>query len=144
VATQTQTQTLKLIPIPREVSPGPVQSLAGGVQINCAAPCAAEDSFAIDDLKSWLASLGVPVNPASAVNILVMRYGTSLAHSIYADALPPGTAASAEMLATKLLKSPPHLAAKAGPAATDVPTTTARRSFRMRIPCCFPDVPTMP
>jgi len=97
VATQTQSQTLKLIPIPREVSPGPVQSLAGGVQINCAAPCAAEDSFAIDDLKSWLASLGVPVNPASAVNILVMRYGTSLAHSIYADALPPGTAASAEM-----------------------------------------------
>jgi len=90
-------QTLKLIPIPREVSPGPLQSLTGGVQINCAVPCAAEDSFAIDDLKSWLTSLGVAVNTAAAVNILVTRYGTSLAHSIYADALPAGADASAEM-----------------------------------------------
>jgi hypothetical protein len=90
-------QSLKLIPIPREVSPGPLQSLASGVQINCAVPCPAEDSFAIDDLKSWLASLGVTVNTTSAVNILVTRYGTSLAHSIYADALPPGNDANAEM-----------------------------------------------
>jgi hypothetical protein len=89
--------TLKLIPIPREVSAGAVQSLAGGVQINCAAPCAAEDSLAIDDLKSWLAALGVPANTTSAVNILVTRYGTSLAHSIYADALPPGVDGSVEM-----------------------------------------------
>jgi hypothetical protein len=82
------TAALKLIPIPREVTAGAVQSLAGGVQINCANPCAPEDTFAIDDLKSWLAAQGVPVNTTSAINILVARYGNPLAHSIYADALP--------------------------------------------------------
>ena len=81
-------QALKLIPIPREVSAGAVQPLAAGVQINCAAPCAAEDTFAIDDLKTWLAAQGIPVNATSPVNILVARYGTPLAHSIYSDSLP--------------------------------------------------------
>jgi hexosaminidase len=87
-------QALKLIPIPREVSPGAVQSLAGGVQINCVAPCAPEDSFAIDDLKSWLATLGVTVDTTSSVNILVARYGSTLAHSIYTDSLPLSNAAA--------------------------------------------------
>ena len=82
------TAALKLVPIPREVTAGVVQPLAGGVQINCATPCAAEDTFAIDDLKTWLAAQGVQVSTTSAVNILVARYGTPLAHSIYADALP--------------------------------------------------------
>ncbi|MGA1981324.1 MAG: glycoside hydrolase family 20 zincin-like fold domain-containing protein [Acidobacteriaceae bacterium] len=82
------TAALKLIPIPREVTAGAMQPLAGGVQINCATPCAPEDTFAIDDLKTWLAAQGVPVNTTSAVNILVARYGTPLAHSIYTDALP--------------------------------------------------------
>jgi len=81
-------QTLKLIPIPREVSPGAVQPLTGGVQINCVAPCAAEDSVAIDDLKTWLAAQGIAVNANSGVNILVVRYGSTLARSIYADSLP--------------------------------------------------------
>jgi hypothetical protein len=36
-ATNLPAQSLKLIPMPREVSAGAVQSLAGGVQINCAA-----------------------------------------------------------------------------------------------------------
>jgi hypothetical protein len=45
-------QSLKLIPMPRELSAGATQSLADGLQINCAAPCAAEDSFAIDDFKA--------------------------------------------------------------------------------------------
>jgi len=86
--------TLKLIPIPREVTPGAAQPLASGVQINCANPCTAEDTFAIDDLKTWLTSQGVPVNTTSAVNILVARYGTPLAHSIYTDAMPqPGPTA---------------------------------------------------
>src|SRR5580692_3948240 len=40
------------------------------------------------------------------------------------------------MLATKLLKSPPQRAASAGVAALAAPNTTARRSLRMRIPCC--------
>jgi len=79
---------LKLVPIPRELTAVAVQPLAGGVQIDCANPCAAEDTFAIDDLKTWLAAQGVQVNTAAAVNILVARYGTPLAHSIYTDALP--------------------------------------------------------
>jgi hexosaminidase len=87
---------LKLIPIPRAVTAGAIQPLAGGVQINCAAPCAAEDAFAIDDLKSWLAAQGVAVNANSAVNVLVTRYGTAIAKSIYTDAAK-GTAGAAEM-----------------------------------------------
>lgn len=79
-------QPLSLIPIPREVRAGAVQSLAGGVQINCSAPCAAEDLFAIDDLKSYFSAQGISINGTSPVNILVTRYGTPLSKSIYADA----------------------------------------------------------
>jgi hexosaminidase len=92
-----EAQALKLIPIPREVSASAVQPLAGGVQVNCAAPCAAEDAIAIDELKTWFATQGVPVNSTSSVNILVARYGTSLAKSIYTGAVPQGTTAAAEM-----------------------------------------------
>ena len=74
--------------MPREASASAIQSLASGVQINCSAPCAAEDTFAIDDLKSWLASQGVTVNTNSPINILVARYGTTLSNSIYTDSLP--------------------------------------------------------
>jgi hypothetical protein len=52
-ATNLPAQSLKLIPMPRELSVGPIQSLASGVQITCVAPCASEDSFAIDDLKAY-------------------------------------------------------------------------------------------
>jgi hexosaminidase len=93
-----EAQGLKLIPIPREVSAGAVQSLSGGVQINCAAPCAAEDAGAIDDLKTALAAQGVVVNAASGVNILVTRYGTTaLAKSIYTDAAKATGGAAGEM-----------------------------------------------
>jgi hypothetical protein len=93
-------QALELIPIPREVSAGAVQSLSGGLQVHCAAPCAAEDTFAIDDLKTWLAAQGIPVNATSPVNLLVARYGTPIARPIYSDSLPqplPGGAAAVEM-----------------------------------------------
>ena len=90
-------QPLKLIPIPREVTPTAVQSLASGVQINCYAPCPAEDAVAIDDFKTWLATLGVQVNPSSPVNLLVARYGTPLANAIYKDALPASDATAPEM-----------------------------------------------
>jgi len=91
-------QVLKLIPIPREVAVGAVQPLASGVQINCTAPCAAADIFAVNDLKAWLTAQGVLVNATSGVNILVARYGTSLGHSIYIDALGPSApGAAAEM-----------------------------------------------
>ena len=85
-ATNLPAQPLKLIPMPREVNAGATQSLADGLEINCAAPCAAEDSFAIDDFKAYLASLGVAVNTTSAINILVARYGSPLANSIYSVA----------------------------------------------------------
>ncbi len=93
-AANLSSQTLKLIPIPREVSAGAVQSLAGGIQINCSAPCATEDSFAIEDLKAYLASLGVAVNTTSSVDIIVMRYGTPLAKSIYIESASSIPAAS--------------------------------------------------
>ena len=85
-ATNLPAQSLRLIPMPREVSAGATQSLADGLQINCALPCASEDSFAIDDFKAYLAALGVSVNTTSPVNILVARYGTPLANSIYSEA----------------------------------------------------------
>ena len=93
-------QTMKLIPMPREVSAGAVQSLTSGVQINCMAPCAVEDSFAIDDLKAYLSSLGVVVNTTSPVNILVVRYGSPLAKSIYSEAASNDPAANASGGAT--------------------------------------------
>ncbi len=92
-ATNLPAQPLKLIPMPREVSAGATQSLADGLQINCAAPCAPEDSFAIDDFKAYLAAQGVAVNTTSAVNILVARYGSPLANSIYSEAASSGAAA---------------------------------------------------
>ena len=79
-------QTLRLIPIPRQMVVGPALSLASGVQINCVAPCSAEDAFAIDDLKAALAERGIAVNASAPVNIFVARYGSSLANSIYTDA----------------------------------------------------------
>ena len=103
LASNLPAQSLKLIPMPREVKVGATQSLAGGLQINCAAPCASEDSFAIDDLKAWLAAQGVAINTTSAVNILVTRYGTPLAKSIYNEAASSsataqsGSATPAEM-----------------------------------------------
>ncbi|MGD0888321.1 MAG: glycoside hydrolase family 20 zincin-like fold domain-containing protein [Acidobacteriaceae bacterium] len=103
LASNLPAQSLKLIPMPREVSAGATQSLAGGLQINCAAPCASEDSFAIDDFKTWLAAQGVAINTASAVNILVTRYGSPLAKSIYNEAASSsataqsGSATPAEM-----------------------------------------------
>ena len=79
---------LKLIPIPREMREAPTQSLAQGVQIACSSPCAVEDAFAVDDLKSYLSSQGVAVNAASPVNILVVLYGSPISKSILSDASP--------------------------------------------------------
>lgn len=79
-------QGLKLIPVPRELRAGDVQSLSGGVQINCAATCTAEDQAAIDDFKATLAERGIPVNTSAPVIVLVTRYGSTLANSVYSDA----------------------------------------------------------
>jgi hexosaminidase len=87
---------LKLIPVPREVRAGAVQPLSQGVQITCASPCAAEDAFAVDDLKGYLTSQGVTVSASSPVNILVVRYGPPISRSILADASSQKAATSAD------------------------------------------------
>jgi hexosaminidase len=79
-------QTLKLIPAPRELRAGDIQSLSGGIQITCPATCVAEDQAAIDDFKMSLAERGIVVNTTSAVTVLVARYGAALANSVYTDA----------------------------------------------------------
>jgi hexosaminidase len=91
--------SLKLIPMPREVSDTALQPLASGVQINCASPCAPEDTFAIDDLKSWFATQDISVNTTSPTNLLVTRYGTPLANSIYAGSVPPSASRDASQAA---------------------------------------------
>lgn len=80
------TQSLPLIPVPREARPATMQPLASGVQISCSAPCPTDDLFAIEDLRTYLASQGIAVNTTSPVNILVTRYGSPISKSIYADA----------------------------------------------------------
>src|SRR5215470_17223815 len=80
---QTASQPLNLVPVPREVRAAAVQPLSSGVQITCASPCAAEDAFAIDDLKAYLTLQGIAINPGSPVNLLVIRYGPAISKSIY-------------------------------------------------------------
>jgi len=87
---QAQPAGLKLIPIPREVTAGAIQPLSSGVQVTCTNPCSPEDTFAVGDFKAWLNSAGIAVNATSSVNILVARYGSALANSIYADSVPAG------------------------------------------------------
>ncbi|MCL2660434.1 MAG: beta-N-acetylhexosaminidase [Acidobacteriaceae bacterium] len=86
VFAQSSPQPLNLIPVPRELRAAATQPLNAGVQISCASPCAAEDQFAIDDLRTYLASQGIAVNQSSPVNLLVTRYGSTIARSIYSDA----------------------------------------------------------
>ena len=86
-----QAQSLKLIPMPREVRPAAAQSLTGGLQIHCADPCATEDAFAIEDLKAYLLSQNIPVNNTAPSTILVTRYGPPLSKSVYTSSLAPGS-----------------------------------------------------
>jgi hexosaminidase len=78
---------LHLIPVPRELRAGTTQSLSAGLQISCATPCAPEDAFAIEDLKSDLLARNIAVNGSSPVNILVTRYGSPNSRAIYSDSL---------------------------------------------------------
>src|SRR5437868_3639077 len=92
---QAQSPGLKLIPIPREVTAGAIQPVSQGIQVSCINPCSPEDSFAVNDFKEWLGSIGVAANTTAPVNILVARYGAPLANSIYSDSLPAGSQGSA-------------------------------------------------
>src|SRR5947209_3548061 len=92
------TPGLKLIPVPRQLRAGDVQSLSAGVQVNCLATCSAEDQTAIEDFKTTLADRGIVVNTSAPVTVLVTRYGSALANSIYSDAARTVTAnAASEM-----------------------------------------------
>ncbi|HWB32599.1 MAG TPA: glycoside hydrolase family 20 zincin-like fold domain-containing protein [Acidobacteriaceae bacterium] len=89
-----EAQALNLIPMPRELAISGVQPLTGGLEINCAAPCAAEDQFAIDDLKSWLTDQGIGVTGGATAHLLVARYGSATAEPIFRDsATQPGESA---------------------------------------------------
>jgi hexosaminidase len=90
-------QTLRLIPIPRELRAGAAQPLSSGLQINCVAPCTAEDTFAIEDLKAYLATQGIAIKVTSPVSILITRYGSPNSKSIYNDALPKSNASVTDL-----------------------------------------------
>jgi hexosaminidase len=64
---------LKLIPIPREVHATGDLPLQHGVRIVCAAPCAAEDEFAANDLAMTLQERGIQAASASGVPIELGR-----------------------------------------------------------------------
>ena len=85
---------LHLIPVPREVSPAANQSLSSGVEIDCVAPCAADDVFAVEDFKAFLSARNIAVSNSAPVHILVTRYGSTLSKSIYTESLPRGTSGS--------------------------------------------------
>jgi hexosaminidase len=94
---QSTPEPLNLIPIPREVRAAAVQPLANGVQISCSPTCTAEDAFAVDDLKSYLATQGVAVTPNAPVNLLIVRYGSPISRSIYRDATQPSAEPPADL-----------------------------------------------
>jgi hypothetical protein len=89
-----QAQPLNLIPMPRELAVAGTELLKGQIEIDCAAPCAAEDQFAIDDLKKWLAADGIEAGASAPVHLLVARYGATVAQPIFRDsAIQPGETA---------------------------------------------------
>jgi hexosaminidase len=88
VAAQAQTPSLHLIPSPREIKPAATLPLSAGLQVNCAAPCDAEDAFAVADFKAFLADRHIPVaTAASAPHIFLTRSSTQLGHSIVSESL---------------------------------------------------------
>ncbi len=68
--------SLKLIPMPREVHVAAEESLAHGVRILCAAPCATEDQFAADDLSAALQTRRISVTEVSGFPIELTRLST--------------------------------------------------------------------
>src|ERR1700733_4212586 len=65
--------SIKLIPMPREIHATADQALPHGVRIVCAAPCAAEDQFAADDLAMTLQTRGIQAASATGVQIELVR-----------------------------------------------------------------------
>lgn len=86
--------------MPREVRASNTVALSNGIQINCNAPCAAEDTFAANDLKETLAARGIQTSSASsAPHVLIVRFNTDMGRQIYNESMggsgkPAGVAVS--------------------------------------------------
>ena len=88
--TSLDAQSIKLIPVPREVRPTAAISLTNGIEVTCASPCDPEDAFAVSDFNTSLAARGITVSPGAATHILVLRYSTNLGRPTYRDSLAGG------------------------------------------------------
>ncbi|MEO6805769.1 MAG: beta-N-acetylhexosaminidase [Edaphobacter sp.] len=96
VATVAPAQTsLRLIPIPREVRAGAERPLTHGVRVVCAAPCATEDQFTVDDLSAALLARGVPVTEANGFRIELVRLAAHPDTRFSEEMRPEGYAISA-------------------------------------------------
>lgn len=67
-----EAEVMKLVPMPREVRPGPLVPLLNGVRVVCAG-CTAEDQFAAADLEQTLTERGVPARSATGFAIELVR-----------------------------------------------------------------------
>ena len=67
-ASLAQTPTLRLIPMPREVTVLPDQSLVGGIRVTCPG-CDVQDQFAADDLAQTLSSRGVTTGAGFTIQL---------------------------------------------------------------------------
>jgi hypothetical protein len=82
-------QTLRLIPIPRELKPAATLPLSAGLQVNCATPCDPEDAFAIADFKAFLADRHIPISSSpNTPHLFLTRDTTTLGKSILTESNP--------------------------------------------------------
>lgn len=81
-------QSLKLIPVPREVQAQADRRLPNGVHILCAS-CSSEDQFAADDLASTLTNRGISVS-AAGFPIELTRLATHPVPNFTAEMKPEG------------------------------------------------------
>ena len=68
-----QAQTLKLVPMPRQVQTTSDVPLTNGVRITCASPCSADDQFAADDLTKSLKDRGINIVTTGGLHVELFR-----------------------------------------------------------------------
>ncbi len=70
LAAYSQSQPLHLLPAPRQVQPGAIQTIAQGVRLTCSS-CASDaaDSFTLQDLTQTLAERGIPANGPYTISL---------------------------------------------------------------------------
>ena len=66
-------QTLKLVPMPREVQATSDVPLTNGVRVTCASPCSADDQFAVDDLTKSLKDRGINIVTTGGLHVELFR-----------------------------------------------------------------------